>query len=367
MPPDTFTSPFLFTLCQPGAESALKSEISREHPDLRFAYSRPGFVTFKHENGEAFKADFILRSVFARAYGLSFGKVSEGDLEKGLEFVKRLTTAGARVCWHVTERDLFVPGDEPLGYQRGAWIARARQAFLDALPAKERHQLDDQSAPKTGDKVLDLIAVEENEWWFGLHQHNARHSSFPGGRPQITLPADAPSRAYLKIEEAIRLSGFDVRANDTAVEIGSAPGGASFALLERGLNVIGIDPGAMDPRILAHPKYKHFDRPVNRVAREELPEHVHWLLLDMNVAPSVTLFAVDRLAHRLQNSLLGVFLTIKLNQWKIADEIPGMLAHVREMGITQVRARQLSSNRQEFTLYGLTRKGAARAMHSNRS
>ena len=38
------TSPFLFTVCQVGAEGALKNEVLRSHPELRFAYSRPGFV-----------------------------------------------------------------------------------------------------------------------------------------------------------------------------------------------------------------------------------------------------------------------------------------------------------------------------------
>ena len=38
---------FVFATCQFGAEAALKDEIARDVPALRFAYSRPGFLTFK--------------------------------------------------------------------------------------------------------------------------------------------------------------------------------------------------------------------------------------------------------------------------------------------------------------------------------
>ena len=72
------SSSYIFTVCQVGAEKALKDEISREHPDLRFAFSRPGFVTFK-SLGAPLNEDFALKSVFARAYGLSLGEKNSGN------------------------------------------------------------------------------------------------------------------------------------------------------------------------------------------------------------------------------------------------------------------------------------------------
>ena len=38
---------FIFATCQVGAEKAVKGEVARRWPDFRFAYSRPGFLTFK--------------------------------------------------------------------------------------------------------------------------------------------------------------------------------------------------------------------------------------------------------------------------------------------------------------------------------
>lgn len=356
-------SPFIFASCQVGAEPALKKEIAREHPGLRFAYSRPGFVTFKRESGPELTADFELRSVFARAYGVSCGKTA-GDPAPILELARELAgEQGApgqkarKPRLHVWERDQHFPGEEPLGFVAGAWARPAMEAIGSAARSGE---LDPVSTAQEGDLVLDVVAVEDGEWWYGFHRHSLAHGPWPGGRPSITMPEESPSRAYIKLEEALRWSHAPLKAGDIAVEIGSAPGGASFALLERGLKVVGIDPGEMDPRVLARPTFKHICRPVAQVLREELPPSIEWLLLDMNVEPRISLYAVDRLAGRMTESLLGVFLTVKLNRWSIADEIPSMLEHVKAMGMTRARATQLPSNRQEIMIHGLTRKGVMR-------
>jgi 23S rRNA (cytidine2498-2'-O)-methyltransferase len=349
---------FIMVSCQAGAEAVLKAELAREHPELRFAYSRPGFVTFKRQDGGALDPAFELKSVFARAYALSCGK-SAADPAPVLELAGELRSeaSGARPRLHVWERERFAPGEEPKDFVPGDWAARATDELVATAgteafdPVTEAHE---------GDLVLDVVAVEENEWWYGYHRHAHAHAPWPGGRPPVTMPEAAPSRAYVKLEEAIRWSQAPLRAGDTAVEIGSAPGGASYALLERGLKVVGIDPGEMAPVVLSHPSFRHIRRPVAQVLREELPASVEWLLLDMNVEPRISLFAVDRLATRMSQTLLGVFLTVKLNQWKIAAEIPAMLEHVKAMGMVRARAIQLPANRQEILIQGLTRKGLLR-------
>src|SRR5262249_47003128 len=60
-------SEFAFAVCQLGAEGALKEEVAAAHPRLRFAYSRPGLVTWK--SSAPLEASFALGAVFARAWG----------------------------------------------------------------------------------------------------------------------------------------------------------------------------------------------------------------------------------------------------------------------------------------------------------
>lgn len=370
--------PFLFVVCQAGAESALKREVARHHPFLRPSFSRPGFMTFKSV-GDPLAADFELDSVFGRAYGVSIGPAGGRDAKSGsgeggadgprirtldlLEKARQVlpSEAEGRAVLHVFEREAYPAGEEPAGHDGSAgarWIeGELRRAAGGLFEA-------DSVASVPGQWVLDVIVVEKSEGWLGLHRHSARHSPYPGGKPLLSMPPEAPSRAYLKIEEGLLWSRAPLRRGDTAVEIGSAPGGASYALLRRGIHVVGIDPGEMSPGVLGFTdpsaQFRQIRRPVAQVAREELPARVEWLLADMNVEPRITLSSVDRLGTRLEESLLGVLLTLKLNQWRMADEIPSYLEHLRAMGMVKLRATQLAANRREILVYGLTRKGRTR-------
>jgi 23S rRNA (cytidine2498-2'-O)-methyltransferase len=364
---------FLFTVCQVGAEKALKEEVARDYPDLRFAFSRPGFVTFKSVS-KPLGDEFELRSVFARAYGLSLGRkitntTDQARVDSIVKEAREVFQAAAnpprKLRLHVFERDLYAPGEEAQDYQPGLKAGALERAVRQHPEAQDLFHTD--SEAQVGDPVLDLIGVEENEWWVGFHRHTFSHSPVPGGRWKIILPPEAPSRAYLKLEEALRWSGAPIRSGDGAVEIGSAPGGASYALLQRGVDVIGIDPGAMDPVVLnfkGPARFYHEARSVTVIRREELPESVQWLLVDMNTGPDTAIYPLERFAIRMQDSLLGVVMTLKLNEWDFAQHIPNWLERIRKMGMARVRATQLPHNRREICVVGLTRMGVARLKSS---
>src|SRR5262249_39262372 len=86
-------------------------------------------------------------------------------------------------------------------------------------------------SPNDGDIVLTVVAG-----YAGLHRHKkGRSSPSPAAVIDVDVPAASPSRAWLKLEEAIRTFALDVKAGQTAVDIGAAPGGATHNLLQRGL------------------------------------------------------------------------------------------------------------------------------------
>jgi 23S rRNA (cytidine2498-2'-O)-methyltransferase len=210
--------------------------------------------------------------------------------------------------------------------------------------------------PRPGERVVDVIVAPDEPLWLGVHAHVAGRSPHPGGRPPLTLPAEAPSRAWLKLEEALAWSQLPLRRGQVAVEIGSAPGGASWALLERGLTVVGVDPGDMDARVLAAPGFSHVQVPLGDLRREQLPARVDWLLMDVNLAPQVAVHGVRRIVSTLRSSLRGVIFTLKLNEWKMAADVPALLERVAGMGLSDVRATQLPSNRREICVTGIHRK-----------
>jgi 23S rRNA (cytidine2498-2'-O)-methyltransferase len=163
----------------------------------------------------------------------------------------------------------------------------------------------------------------------------------------MELPTEAVSRAYLKMAEALAWSRMPTKQGEQWAEIGSAPGGASQALLKEGVNVIGIDPAEMDPAVIANPNFTHWKKRGADVRRREF-RGVKYLAADINVAPNYTLDTVENIVTHPEVNIRGLLLTLKLLEWKLADELPAYLDRIRGWGYRTVRARQLSHNRQEL-------------------
>jgi 23S rRNA (cytidine2498-2'-O)-methyltransferase len=343
---------FLLTTCQVGAERALKAEFARRWPELRPAYARPGFVTFKAPLGELQGTEYA-NSIFARASALSLGKVTNPVSAEAPADAAKVAADMAGELWrlfgdrpatglHIWHRDAHAPGDH--GYEPGLLpddVAIAR-AIRDARPETT---LETWVHP--GQFVLDCVVVEPGEWWVGYHQATAPHTCWPGGFSGVKLPPHAVSRAYLKMEEAIRWSQFPLQAGQRCAEIGSAPGGAAQALLDRGLHVIGIDPAEMHPDVLAHPNFTHLRKRGADVRRREFRK-VRWLFSDMNVAPETMLETVEGIVTHGEADVRGLILTLKLLDWEMAERIPEYLFRIRTWGYKELHARQLQHNRQEI-------------------
>jgi len=338
---------FLFTAIQAGAERALKNEIAREHPELRFAFSRPGFVTFRLP--DEMRGDFALRSVFARTWGYSLGKVGgAADAQLASDawrLVGEQPPDGPVRHVHVWQRDRPLPGDE--GYDGAAdELARSVGALLVEQEPDRAKLPKVNSVATAGDVVLDCALVERDEWWLGWHRAQAPETRWPGGAPTIALPARLISRAYLKIAEALEWSELPIAAGDRCVEIGSSPGGSCLALLERGLNVTGIDPAEMDAEVLAHPRFTHVRARAKDVKRSVF-RNCRWFVMDANVAPSYTLDTLDGVLTQAGARPEGLVLTFKLTDPALAEKLPQLAERIRRYGYRRVRMRQLAFNRQE--------------------
>jgi 23S rRNA (cytidine2498-2'-O)-methyltransferase len=340
-------------ICQAGAESALKFELAREWPELRLSFSRPGFVTCKLPDDNTIAEDFDLRSVFARTYGFSLGKVVGQDASRlAQETWSLLGDRGVDHihCWQrdpaLPGVDAFEPGSTPLAEEVGR------------LLASERSQPVNRTA-KPGQAILDCVLVEPNEWWIGWHRAATQPTRWPGGVPALKSETEIINRAYLKMAEAMRWSQLPVSGGDLCVEIGSAPGGSAQFLLERGLYVLGIDPAEMDERVLAHPHFAHIRKRAADVKRRELTQ-VRWLFADSNVAPKHTLDSVEAIVTHGEVHVRGMLLMLKLPDWQLADQIPEYLERVRSWGFRYVRARQLAFNRQEICVCAMRNRAMRR-------
>lgn len=353
-------SPFIFVICQNGAEAAAKLEIMSNHSNLKLAFSRPGFITFKTDPDDPLPEKFTLKSTFARTYGWSLGKV-QGDEATGLvQEIATCPTFSESRHVHVWQRDPVLPGRN--GFEPGvSTLAREiGQLFAQSEPGQSCKIVPNHVA-KPDDKVFDVVMVEPNEWWFGYHYANTVAGRWPGGTPLFDTSVETYSRAYFKLKEALLWSGITIQPGDVCAEIGSAPGGACQLLLEMGAQVIGIDPAEMEPGVAEHERFFHIRKRSAEVKRREFND-VRWLLADLNVDPKFTLETVAEIVSHETVDVKGLILTLKLSDWKMVSDIPSLIAKTKELGFQVVKVRQLAFNRKEYCLVAakdkfLLRKG----------
>jgi 23S rRNA (cytidine2498-2'-O)-methyltransferase len=122
-----------------------------------------------------------------------------------------------------------------------------------------------------------LFIVEADESLF-----ISRNAIFFGPRRMKDDPA-APSRSYLKIEEAFSVFGKEPETGESVIDLGAAPGGWSYAAAKRGARVIAIDNGPMKNGAAGNKNITH----VRADAFRWLPEGAaDWLFCDMVEEPS---------------------------------------------------------------------------------
>ncbi len=99
-----------------------------------------------------------------------------------------------------------------------------------------------------------------------------------------------PSRAYLKLWEALTRFGAYPGPGDRCIDLGASPGGWTWVLASLGASVRAVDKAPLDPRIAARPGVEQ----VIESAFALPPEPVDWLVCDVIAYPARLLSLVER-------------------------------------------------------------------------
>lgn len=343
-------STFVFATCNAGSADSLKAEVARLHgPLLTPAFMRPQLITWKCR--DALTPAFDLKSVFARVSGLSLGLCkSHADIARAAAGA----LGAAAFHLHCFPREVSEDGVPDEVWQR---MDALREGVVRAL-RDAGLEVHEPRVPKDGEWVLDLIFdTERDDCLSGMHRHWPTRHPLPGGLARVVLPADAPSRAFLKIEQALAWQGLDAGdalTNMRALELGCAPGGGTYALLRRGVSVTGVDTGVMDERVVnftgpSGARLTHLPVSVGALAQRPLPEGIDLLLSDMNLAPPFILKHVEAVQKRVRARML--LITLKLNDREMESRLPEFLSQFSRFAPGPVRATQLQANRREVCLF----------------
>ncbi len=178
----------------------------------------------------------------------------------------------------------------------------------------------------------------------------AREAWFGGQQRMADDPA-APSRSYLKIEEAYGLVGAEPGPGETVVDLGAAPGGWSYSAARRGAQVIAVDNGPLKQGALGNVSIDHVRGDAFRFVPAQ-GRGVDWLFCDMVEDPRRVLREVLEpwlAARRCRRFVVNL-------KFGRTDPV-ALLEEVR----TQLRphcarlfVRHLFHDREEFTVAGVT-------------
>jgi 23S rRNA (cytidine2498-2'-O)-methyltransferase len=119
-------------------------------------------------------------------------------------------------------------------------------------------------------------------------------SPFPNGEVAFVENKSAPpNRAYLKLWEALTLIGRHPRPGETCLDLGSSPGGWTWALQALGARVISVDKAPLAPDIAALPRVA-FQRTSAFALDPADVGPVDWLFSDVACYPTRLLALVER-------------------------------------------------------------------------
>ncbi len=197
---------YLFTTCQIGSERFLKHELETLAGQAKFAFSRPGFVTFKFPDDHPAPEEGVPKSIFARASGISIEKLS-GDQSARIVRLVELLETGDYQAFHVWSRDKFPSGKN--GYEVGPTPEDTLVANLvrDGLSSSAKRRLLINEPTDKDALILDCVLVEPDMWLAGFHRSSFTATCYPGGMIDLIMPPDIVSRAWYKMEEALIWSG----------------------------------------------------------------------------------------------------------------------------------------------------------------
>lgn len=177
--------------------------------------------------------------------GDSVNALAQGVAEFLFESLRGEAVAGA---WHCT----FIGAAELAGI--GRRIAAVEKTFNELLQKKLARiaRLAVPSLPRGRGRTRGLTV-----YFVDFGRAFASREIWCGGQHRMADDPRAPSRSFLKIEEAYGVMGHEPAAGETVCDLGASPGGWSYSAARRGASVVAVDHGplkggALDNRLIEH-------------------------------------------------------------------------------------------------------------------
>lgn len=173
-----------------------------------------------------------------------------------------------------------------------------------------------------------------------------------GGQRRMADDEMAPSRSYLKVEEAYVVLGREPDVEETVADLGAAPGGWSYSAAKRRAHVVAVDNGPLKGGALGHALIEHRMEDAFRFEPGQ-GQRFDWLFCDLVEEP-----------HHVMRNLIEPWITrgwcrrfVVILKFGRVDPIALLEEITRPGGVlathtANLRIRHLYHDREEFTIVG---------------
>lgn len=217
--------------------------------------------------------------------------------------------------------------------------------------------LDDLSRPphraeRMDDALVVQLCLTPDGLWHSTAPMSALTSRQPGGAVRMKDDPQAPSRSYLKVEEAFFRMNEWPQPGQQVVDLGAAPGGWTLAFAKRGCHVMAVDNGALK---LPAPgpgwgSVEHLKADGMTFALPGGHPPVDWLVADMLVPP---VRVISLLRNWLRDrAMKRLVVNMKLPEGAPLPAVRTLQALLDSEPRFQGHVRHLYHDREEVTLMG---------------
>lgn len=238
----------------------------------------------------------------------------------------------------------------------GREIGTFARKFGSALAQKLRQQKKLVKQPPAKAMRMLLFALSGTEIFVG-YAPVKNSAPWHLGIPRLKFPKNAPSRSTLKLEEAwhwfIPKKQWDIRMpmGSTAVDLGAAPGGWTWQLVNRSMFVTSVDNGPMHPELMAGGQVTHVQEDAYRY---QPPEPVKLMVCDVVDKPVKTAsMAADWVIYGwCEEAIFNLKLPMKQRYQEVVSCMNLIAERFMQEGVAyELSAKHLYHDREEITCH----------------
>jgi 23S rRNA (cytidine2498-2'-O)-methyltransferase len=341
----------LFLHCRIGFEKECAAEMTELASQLNiFGYNKTkdnsAFVLFiTHEVDGAMrlhKALLFRELIFTRQWFVTHAALTD------LPVTDRVTPLLAMADIYPATQELVVETvDTNEGKELSGLSKKFTSPFSQAL--RKKNLFSDKSQWR-----LHLVFINGTEAYLGVSLLS-NSCAWPMGIPRLRLPKEAPSRATLKLEEAwhhfIPAAEWEQRlaASMRAVDLGAAPGGWTWQLVQRGMFVEAVDNGPMDQKLMDTGQVIHR---LSDGFLFEPKKNVDWLVCDIVDKPARVSSLIIKWFSKgyCREAVFNLKLPMKQRYLEVKKCEQRILAELEALGLkVSIQFKQLYHDREEVT------------------